>query len=96
MEWLVLALVAALAAAPIAAPLRRGGVAPPPDGGERLEALAAERRALLAELREFDDDAAAGRISAADRLAGRRALAPRLRAAGEALRAAGGEPRGEA
>ena len=96
MEWLVLALLAALAAAPIATPLRRGGGAPAPDGAAGLEALAAERRTLLAELRELDDDAAAGRISAADRLAGRRALAPRLRAAVEALRAAGAGPRGEA
>ena len=97
MEWLVLALLAALAAAPIAAPLRRGGGgATAPDGATGLEALAAERRTLLAELRELDDDAAAGRISAADRLAGRRALAPRLRAAVEALRAAGAGPRGEA
>ena len=83
MEWLVLALFAAAAAVPIGLPLRRGAPAPPPpSGGGPRE----ERARLLAELRELDDDAASGRISADERLSGRRALAPRLRAATEALR----------
>lgn len=94
MEWLVLVLFAGLAAAVIGAPLLRdrraalhGG-----DGAELVE----ERRTLLAELRELDDDAASGRISADERRAGRRALAPRLRAVTEALRDAGLDPRGGA
>ena len=94
MEWLVLALFAALAAAVIGLPLLRvreaalEGV----DGAE----LAEERRTLVAELRELDDDAASGRISADERRDGRRALAPRLRAVTEALRDAGLDPRGGA
>ena len=94
MEWLVLALFAALAAAVIGLPLLRGreaaleGV----DGAE----LAEERRTLVAELRELDDDTASGRISADERRDGRRALAPRLRAVTEALRDAGLDPRGGA
>lgn len=94
MEWLVLALFAALAAAVIGLPLLRPreaaleGV----DGAELVE----ERRTLVAELRELDDDAASGRISADERRDGRRALAPRLRAVTEALRDAGLDPRGGA
>ena len=56
-----------------------------------LELLREQRQTLLDELRDFDEDAEAGRISAEDRLAGRRALAPRLRAVTEALREAGDE-----
>ena len=59
--------------------------------------LAIERTtALVAELRELDDDTASGRISADERRDGRRALAPRLRAVTEALRDAGLDPRGSA
>jgi hypothetical protein len=57
------------------------------------QALEAERSRLLEELRELDDDAAAGRISRDDRQAGRRGIAPRLRAVTEALRARGVELR---
>src|SRR5689334_11901730 len=84
MAWLVLALCIAAAAGLIALPRteerRDNGAAP---------ALVAEREQLLAELRELDDDQAAGRISVEDRLAGRRAVAPRLRAVTEALRERG-------
>ncbi|MEZ4501404.1 MAG: hypothetical protein R3C39_02135 [Dehalococcoidia bacterium] len=51
--------------------------------------LLERRRVLLDELRELDEDLAAGRIDAADRQAGRRALGPELRAVTEALRDAG-------
>jgi len=93
MEWLVLVLFAALAGAVVGAPLWSGG-----RSGRAAQAasetgaatdLVEEHRRLLAELREFDDDAASGRISAAERQSGRRALAPRLRAVTTALRAAG-------
>ncbi|MCY3655373.1 MAG: hypothetical protein OXG95_02030 [Chloroflexi bacterium] len=94
MEWLVLALFASLAAAVVGAPLlrERGAALDGGDGSELVE----ERCTLLAELRELDDDAASGRISADERRDGRRALAPRLRAVTEALRDAGLDPRGGA
>ena len=94
MEWLVLVLCAGLAAALIGAPLLRERAAGL-DGGDGSE-LVEERRTLLAELRELDDDAASGRISAGERRDGRRALAPRLRAVTQALRDAGLDPRGDA
>ena len=95
----MLVLFAALASALVGAPLRsggqrggqgagRGGGRGASDAGDPLD-LIEERARLLAELRELDDDAASGRISAAERLSGRRALAPRLRAVTEALRATG-------
>ena len=95
MEWLVLVLFAALAALLIGAPLRRAAVTPAADT-PGAEALREERARLLADLRELDDDAASGRISAAERLSGRRALAPRLRALTEALRAEGDDVRAPA
>ena len=61
-----------------------------------LDTLREERARLLADLRELDDDAASGRISAAERLSGRRALAPRLRTLTEALRAEGDDMRAQA
>ena len=86
MEWLVLLGFVAIATALVALPMRsHAAVATPDDSG----LLADERRMLLAELRELDEDVAAGRISADDRQAGRRNLAPRLRAATEALRSRG-------
>ena len=88
MEWLVLVVLVLLAAAFIALPHRASG-----DRQAEAEltqaALIEERRLLLSELRELDEDAAAGRISSEDRLAGRRALAPRLRAVTEELQGAG-------
>lgn len=83
MEWLVLAALGALACALVAwLPL----AAPQATTDDALSGLERERAALLAELAELDDDAAASRITADDRLAGRRALAPRLRVVVEALR----------
>jgi len=94
MEWAVLALFALAASAFIAWPLRDDAGA---DGAsvEAAEAgeLAAERDTLLLALRELDEDAATGRISATDRLDGRRALGPRLREVTEALRALEGSGR---
>jgi hypothetical protein len=83
-EWAVLLVFVAVAIALVAVPGRRS-----PAGIAADDGLLAERRMLLAELRELDDDLAAGRISAEDRLAGRRALAPRLRAVTETLRGRG-------
>ena len=94
MEWLVLVLFAGLAAAVIGGPLLRAREAAP--GGADEPRWVEERRTLLAELRELDDDAASGRISPDERRDGRRALAPRLRAVTEALRDAGLDPRGDA
>ncbi len=90
MEWLVLLLIAALAAAFIAWPRPGDAEADPGDAASELHS---RRDALIAELREIDDDFATGRITEADRAAGRRALAPRLREVTEALRALGEESR---
>ncbi len=91
MEWAILLGLALIAAVLVVLPAR-SAVARAVDApaNDEVTRLAAERDRLLAELREFDDDAAAGRISADDRSAGRRALAPGLRAVTEALRALGG------
>jgi len=86
MEWAVLLILAAAAVASIVLP-RRTREEVPSDSDQ--QALLEERLGLYAELRELDEDAAAGRISADDRLRGRRALAPRLRAVTEELRARG-------
>lgn len=83
MEWLVLLLVAAAAAAFIAWPRAEDA---PPSTPPLAEELRAERAALLAQLRDIEDDTLAGRITAADRADARRALGPRLRAVTEALR----------
>lgn len=84
MEWAVLALFAGIAAVGIGLPWMRGGAA-----GARVDVLREQRERLLAELVELDHDLAEGRIGTADRLEGRRALAPELRAVTEALRARG-------
>lgn len=87
-EWLVFAAVAALTAAFIAWPRSQDSVrAARPEAEE----LRAERRAILAELREIDDDALAGRIATDDRAEARRALAPQLRRVTEALHELGEE-----
>ncbi|MGE0229154.1 MAG: hypothetical protein AB7I38_10595 [Dehalococcoidia bacterium] len=84
----MLVVFAAVAAALVGVPYtrRHGGDS---SADARVERLIEQRRELYAELRELDDDAAAGRISADDRVRGRRALAPRLRGVTEALRDAG-------
>lgn len=85
MEWLVLASIAGVAALLVGLPWTRP-VEAPTAASRELE----ERRAmLLADLSELDRDLAEGRISAEDRLEGRRALAPELRAVTEQLRAYG-------
>lgn len=87
MEWAVLALIALAACAFIALPRRDDTLV---DHSEAASVeLEAERESLLLALRELDEDAAAGRITAEDRLDGRRALGPRLREVTEALRDAG-------
>lgn len=86
MEWAVLVILAAAAVASIVLP--RGRTEGAPSDFDQ-QGLLEERMALYAELRELDEDAAAGRISADDRLRGRRALAPRLRTVTEELRARG-------
>ncbi len=85
MEWLLLVMLALVAALIVAPPLWTAGEQLADDGVD----LAAERARLVAELRELDEDAEAGRISRQDRLEGRRALAPRLRAVTERLREEG-------
>ncbi|MDO9445714.1 MAG: hypothetical protein Q7K37_10410 [Dehalococcoidia bacterium] len=90
MEWLVLAVVAALAALFVAWP-RPGDRAP--EVGDAAADLLARRDSLLVELREIDDDFATGRITEGDRAQARRALGPRLRAVTEALRDLGEDVR---
>ena len=94
MEWLVLVLFAGVAALLIGLPLWRGQPLVP--AARSPGALREERERLLAELRELDEDSASGRISEAERLAGRRSLAPQLRAVTEALRSAGDDVRARA
>lgn len=86
MEWVVLVLVALGTGVFIALP-RRSDTSADVAGNDVIE-LAAERDSLLLALRELDEDAAAGRITASDRLDGRRSLGPRLREVTEALREA--------
>lgn len=90
MEWLVLALFAGAAALAIGLPWTRTLEA----AAGRLEALRERRAFLVSELVELDHDLAEGRISAADRIEGRRALAPELRAVTDALRSHGDVSRG--
>lgn len=98
MEWVVLAVVAALVALFVAWP-RRGDADPP---SVEVTDLRDERHAILNELREIEEDALAGRISAEDRVEARRALGQRLRVVTDALRDLGeledrsarGEPAG--
>lgn len=85
-EWLILALFVLASSLFIALP-RRQDLSPPDRSDEELRA---ERESLLLALRQLDEDAEAGRITAEDRLAGRRALGPRLREATEALRESDG------
>ncbi len=87
MEWGILILFAILAAALVATgPLEFNAVGADPG------ALHEARERLLRELRDLDEDAAAGRISAAERQEGRLAIAPQLRLVTEQLRSAGETP----
>lgn len=87
MEWAMLLGFAVLAAALVLlGPVRVDAAAT--DTGTLHEA----RERLLRELRDLDDDAAAGRISAEDRQKGRLAIAPELRSVTEQIRAAGETP----
>ncbi len=92
MEWLLLAAIVLATAAFVARGLRAPGEEPAEPPGSAREALE-ERRLLLAEI---DAEAAAGRLSAEERRERRRALAPRLLAATEELRASGWLPESEA
>lgn len=89
MEWVILALFAITASGFIVWP-RLGDALDPRTESEAGE-LAGERDNLLLALRELDEDASAGRISAEDRLEARRALGLRLREVTEALRAIDGD-----
>ncbi len=79
----MLAVFAGVAALAIGLPWTRPVGAP----SGRLEELRDRRASLLAELVELERDLAEGRISTTDRIEGRRALAPDLRAVTDALRA---------
>ncbi len=94
MEWLLLAAIVLVTAAFVAHGLRAPGEELPEPPGTAREALE-ERRRLLAELAEIDAGTAAGSLSAEERRERRRALAPRLRAATEELRASGWLPQSE-
>ncbi|MSQ30991.1 MAG: hypothetical protein EXR64_03050 [Dehalococcoidia bacterium] len=85
MEWALFAAVLLAATAYIALPRRADDVAR--DIEADVAELHAARAAILAALRDLDEDAAAGRMAAEDRAAGRRALGPALREATERLRA---------
>ena len=82
MEWLLLLLVAAVAATYVGWP--RGSLEL--IDGTEADRLRDRRTELLAELDEFDADLAMGRIAEDERRSGRRAIAPELRAVTEQLR----------
>jgi hypothetical protein len=84
MEWAVLILFGIVATALIGmGPLEVSPAVADPGP------LREQRDRLLRELRDLDDDAAAGRISATDRHEGRLAIAPELRLVTERLRELG-------
>lgn len=91
MEWTIFAAVLLAATAYIALPRPANDLAR--DVEAEIAELHAARAAILAALRDLDDDAAAGRIAAEDRVAGRRALGPELREATERLRERDAAPR---
>lgn len=85
MEWALFAAVLLAATAYIALPRRDDEAAH--DVQSAIAELHGERAMILAALRDLDEDAKAGRITADDRAAGRRALGPSLRDVTERLRA---------
>ena len=85
MEWALLLVVAAIAAAYVGWPRADAGLL---DDTE-ADRLRERRLELLGELGEFDRDLAEGRISEADRRAGRHEIAPELRSVTERLRELG-------
>lgn len=89
MAWLVFALLAGVVALYIALPRRDEGREEAIATAANRDELRAQRDTLLAGLRDLDEDAAAGRITAEDRRRARRALGPPLRATIERLREQG-------
>lgn len=87
MEWLIFALVVAAVALFVAWP-RHADIIPPHSAALDLRG---QRETILAELREVEDDALAGRITEEDRREARRLLGVRLRQVTEALRELGEE-----
>jgi hypothetical protein len=85
MEWVLLLLVAAAAAAYVGWPRDEALFT---DASE-ADRLRQRRSELLDELAEFDSDLAQGRIAEGERRSGRRAVAPELREVTERLRALG-------
>ncbi|MQC17221.1 MAG: hypothetical protein DWG82_03165 [Chloroflexi bacterium] len=90
MEWLIFLLVVAAATLFVAWP-RAGDTSP---GSMDMQDLRAEREVILAELREVEDDALAGRITDDDRRESRRLLGIRLVHVTDALRSLGDDARG--
>ena len=84
MEWALFAAVLLAATAYVALPRRADDA--PADFEAEIAELHAERTEILDALRDLDEDAASNRITADDRLAGRRALGPALRDVTERLR----------
>lgn len=82
MEWALLLAVAAVAALYVAWPRDDFALV---DASEP-DRLRDRRVVLLRELEELNSDLGLGRISEADRLAGRRVIAPELRSVTEQLR----------
>jgi hypothetical protein len=85
MEWALFTAVLLAATAYIALPRHADEVAH--DVESAIGELHGQRAMILAALRDLDEDADAGRITAEDRAAGRRALGPSLREVTEQLRA---------
>ncbi len=92
MEWLIFLAVVVTATLFVAWPRTSDPLADTVD----VQELNGEREAILAELREVEDDALAGRITGDDRRESRRLLGIRLRQVTDALRDLGDDTRGSA